>query len=219
MAVTAATRHTTPVILSGARQRGAEESRKRVGTASGLRHSPCPWGGPLDSSAALGITCLAPHARESGYPSGAPPVRRLVPSLVLHRSRHHSCHSERSALARSRRIPQAGVHGERPAPFTMSMGRVAGFFAALRMTCLALHSRPCACAHPLPSYPRKRVSIQRPPRPPPRGFPCPAPLARPARRLVPSLALHRSPASPAASCPPLSCTVRAPTPVILSGAR
>ena len=46
----------TPVILSGARQRGAEESRKQVGTASGLRHSLCPWGGPLDSSAALGMT-------------------------------------------------------------------------------------------------------------------------------------------------------------------
>ena len=63
------------VILSGARQRGAEESREWMGTASGPRHSICPWGGRLDSSATLGMTGLSTHSR-------APP---LIPALPVMR--------------------------------------------------------------------------------------------------------------------------------------
>ncbi len=97
------------------------------------------WRSPLvvpiqlrDSSAALGMTeSVTPCPR---HPPPLIPAKAGIHPLLPPARAAPSCHSERSALARSRRIPQAGGHGEEIAGCTSLVGRVAGFFAALRMT-------------------------------------------------------------------------------------
>ena len=133
---------------------------------------------------------------------------RGAPSPAIPSRAYSYCHSERSAVARSRRIPQAGGHGEWVAQFTLSMGRVAGFFAALRMTCGGLRMTWGAggTALPLPCAvrPRSRVLCGPAPMCCARPLPC---AVRPRSRVL---------CGPAPMCcaRPLPCAVR-PRPHVL----
>ena len=84
------------------------------------------------------------HSSPPSYPRKRVPIGRRAPCalffappplscpLLMPFARSSSCHSERSALARSRRIPQVNGHSELASPSTLSMGRPFGFLGCAR---------------------------------------------------------------------------------------